>query len=322
MRQPGPEQRRLHRTRSRRQTGQCRPRGQEEGGQRQGEAPRGKKRKEEVKRVQDLEEESSSDDDEGTDSEGEEADKQVRIVHKVRKVDDQGKERQSRWVTIRLGHKRKQIRLFCNTGSNQTIIPPELYKPSMGKVVKAASRLRAWGADKYMKTQGMFKTTLDAANGAKKETWVNVVKGVKPESLLGDHDAKNLGITIFNADGLPGCQNKIATRPPDKASDGVRTTRSAKSNVVHSPNITGASTRSNDNLRDTPDPHNTPQEQHVQGISIPAKPRKSGKEVTTMRPALHNITNKGKEGTRPLTPRSTAPRRPVCEKVRAHIGSP
>ena len=102
MRQPGPEQRRLHRTRSRRQTGQCRPRGQEEGGQRQGEAPRGKKRKEEVKRVQDLEEESSSDDDEGTDSEGEEADKQVRIVHKVRKVDDQGKERQSRWVTIRL----------------------------------------------------------------------------------------------------------------------------------------------------------------------------------------------------------------------------
>ena len=91
---------------------------EDEGKERQ---PRGNKRKEEVMRVQDLKEESSSDDDGGTDSDGEEADKQVRIVHRVRKVDDQGKERQSKWVTIRMGHKRKQIRLFCDTGPNLTI---------------------------------------------------------------------------------------------------------------------------------------------------------------------------------------------------------
>ena len=36
----------------------------------------------------------------------------------------------------------------------------------------------------------------------------------------------------------------------------------------------------------------------MQGISIPAKLREAGKEVTTKRPALQKITNKGKEGAR------------------------
>ena len=36
---------------------------------------------------------------------------------------------------------------------------------------------------------------------AKKETWVYVVKGVKLEPLLGDHDTEDLGIITFNAGG-------------------------------------------------------------------------------------------------------------------------
>ena len=125
----------------------------------------------------------------------------VRTVHESRNVDNEGNERHSRWVTIRLGHKRKETRLFCDTGSNLTIIPPELYRPSMGKVVKATSKLRAWGTDKYLETLGMFKMTLEVVNGGKKETWVYIMQGYKPEPLLGDHDADDLGIITFNPEG-------------------------------------------------------------------------------------------------------------------------
>ena len=47
----------------------------------------------------------------------------------------------------------------------------------------------------------MFKTTLEETNGAKKETWVHVVKGGKLEPLLGDHNAEDLGIITVNAGG-------------------------------------------------------------------------------------------------------------------------
>ena len=47
----------------------------------------------------------------------------------------------------------------------------------------------------------MFKTTLTTASVATKRTWVYVVVGARPEPLLGDHDAKDLGIVSFNPDG-------------------------------------------------------------------------------------------------------------------------
>ena len=40
--------------------------------------------------------------------------------------------------------------------------------------------------------------TLEVVNGAKKKTRVYVVHGYKPEPLLGDHDAEDLGIITFN----------------------------------------------------------------------------------------------------------------------------
>ena len=79
----------------------------------------------------------------------------VRIVHEVANVDDEGKERQSKWVSTRMDHRRKEA-----TGSNLTIIPPKLCRPSMGKVVKATSRLRSWGSDRYLDILGMFEMTL------------------------------------------------------------------------------------------------------------------------------------------------------------------
>lgn len=74
----------------------------------------------------------------------------------------------------------KEVELYCNTGSNITIITPDIYRKGMGKLVAARSHLRAWGSDKYLDTKGIFKTTLTNSSGATKETWAYVVAGVRP----------------------------------------------------------------------------------------------------------------------------------------------
>ena len=73
----------------------------------------------------------------------------------------------------------------------------------MGKVVAADTHLRAWGSKTRLDTKGMFRTTLITKKGAKKETWVYIVAGTKPEPLLGDADAEDLGIIEFNPEGRP-----------------------------------------------------------------------------------------------------------------------
>ena len=95
----------------------------------------------------------------------------------------------------------EEMNLYCDTGRNITIITPAMYRQSMGKVVAAKSYLRAWGSSEYLDTKGMFKTTLTTASGASKRTWVYVVAGARPEPLLGDHDAEDLGIISFNPEG-------------------------------------------------------------------------------------------------------------------------
>ena len=49
--------------------------------------------------------------------------------------------------------------------------------------------------------KGMFQTTLHTRNGNTKVTWVYVVDGDRPEPLLGEEDAEDLGVIIFNPDG-------------------------------------------------------------------------------------------------------------------------
>ena len=84
----------------------------------------------------------------------------------------------------------EEMNLSCDTGSNITIITPEMYKESMGKVVAARRYLRKRGSDESLDTKGMFKTTLTTASGATKRTWVYVVAGARPGPRLGDHNAE------------------------------------------------------------------------------------------------------------------------------------
>jgi hypothetical protein len=86
-----------------------------------------------------------------------------------------GARRKTRWVTVNMGG--EETELYCDTGSNITIITPQMYKQSMGKIVAAKSRLRAWGSSEFLDTKGMFKTNLTMPSGATKRTWVYVVGG-------------------------------------------------------------------------------------------------------------------------------------------------
>ena len=58
----------------------------------------------------------------------------IHQVEEIRQVhQDKRGSRRSRYVRVRLnGHR---VKLFCNTGSRLTIIPPELYRDNMGEVV-------------------------------------------------------------------------------------------------------------------------------------------------------------------------------------------
>ena len=115
----------------------------------------------------------------------------------VRRIKGGGK-RASWWVKVDVGG--EELDLYCDTGSNITIITPAMYKKSMGRVVATKSYLRAWGSDDYLDTKDMFKTTLTTSSGATKRTWVYVVAGARPEPLLGDHNT-DLGIISFHPEG-------------------------------------------------------------------------------------------------------------------------
>ena len=93
------------------------------------------------------------------------------------------------------------MNLSCKTGSDVTIITPEMYRESMGKVVAARSYLRTRGSTEYLDTKGMFRTTLTTASGATKRAWVYVVEGARQEPHLGDHDAEDLGIVSTDLEG-------------------------------------------------------------------------------------------------------------------------
>ena len=102
-------------------------------------------------------------------------------------------------MTIYLGGRRTE--LFADTGSKFTIIPPSMYHSKMGKVKAANCILRAWGSNSTLDVKGMVRTEIRTEKGARRRSWVYIVGGHKPETLLGDRDAEALGIVLFDSEG-------------------------------------------------------------------------------------------------------------------------
>ena len=173
--------------------------------------------------------------------------KDSRETRDMYKIKD-GLNKESKRVQLRLGG--RAVTLYCDTGSALTIIPPELYREAMGKVVPAKTHLRAWGSDTRLDTKGMFRTTLETKQGARKATWVYIVAGTRPEPLLGDADAEDLGIIEFHPEG----------RPPTALEENEQIGRIESSKA-----------------------------------SIPARLRRTGKQVSTKKPDTHAIDEETKQ---------------------------
>lgn len=120
-------------------------------------------------------------------------------------------EEDHKWVEVSIGG--VQCKLFADTGSEYTIIPPELYKPEMGKIFKSDINLRTWGSLENLNIIGMFRPEVKTKLGARTETKVYIVEGFKPEPLLGDTDAQALGFIHFNKEGrLPSPGESLMVR--------------------------------------------------------------------------------------------------------------
>ena len=93
------------------------------------------------------------------------------------------------------------MKFYTDTGSRFTILPPDEYRTSMGKVVAADTILRGWGPRK----------PLDMKRGWWSQSWSQIMEpgkgqilycgGHKPEALLREEDVEDLGLIRFNPDG-------------------------------------------------------------------------------------------------------------------------
>ena len=127
----------------------------------------------------------------------------LRLISTVNKVGQNS----SKWVDVIVGG--HQLHLFTDTGSDFTIIPPELYHRDMGKVVAADTKLRAWGSNNNLDVKGMVRTNIQTMKGATTGTKIYIVDGFRPEPLLGDNDAQSLGFITFHREGRDPLPNEI-----------------------------------------------------------------------------------------------------------------
>ena len=108
-------------------------------------------------------------------------------------------EQHQKWVEISINGINRN--LFTDTGSEYTIIPPEIYDIEMGPLKKPDINLRAWGCTGNLNIKGMVEVELGNMKGARTTSKVYVVEGHEAEPLLGDKDAEELGFITFNKEG-------------------------------------------------------------------------------------------------------------------------
>lgn len=87
-----------------------------------------------------------------------------------------------------------QLQLFVDSGCKKTLIPLQLYQEKMGPLKPTKARFRAYGTQTYIHVHGEIEATLQSENGARHTKIVYVVEGHQAEPLLGDSDAKALGV--------------------------------------------------------------------------------------------------------------------------------
>ena len=93
------------------------------------------------------------------------------------------------------------VHFFVDSGCSKTLVPARVYKPTMGCLAKSSVRFRPYGTSALLQVRGQIPVTLRSQSGAQVQTTAYVVEGHQVEPLLGDADAKALGILQINHDG-------------------------------------------------------------------------------------------------------------------------
>ena len=102
-------------------------------------------------------------------------------------------------ITLHISN--KEIQLYVDSGCKKTIIPQTQYTKSLVLIKPSKTRFRPYGTQEHLTTLGEVPACLQSSNGAKHSTTIYVVQGHKIEPLLGDEDAKALGILTINKGG-------------------------------------------------------------------------------------------------------------------------
>ena len=96
---------------------------------------------------------------------------------------------------------RNRVSMFVDSGSKKSLLPYEQYEPSMGTLIQTNTKLRPYGTETFLNVKGKLHATLTCEKGAHIETDIIVVEGHLTEALLGDEDAKALGILKVDPKG-------------------------------------------------------------------------------------------------------------------------
>ena len=95
------------------------------------------------------------------------------------------------------------IKFFVDSGCSKTLVPLQCYNRAMGQIKPTNIKFRPYGTQQHLQIEGQVKTTLHSERGAKHDTTIYIVKGNHIQPLLGDTDAKALGILTIYPEGAP-----------------------------------------------------------------------------------------------------------------------
>jgi hypothetical protein len=102
-------------------------------------------------------------------------------------------------VTVKIND--HETNLIVDSGCKRTLIPRHRYTTDMGPIQKSSIKFRPYGTTTYLNCLGGIPSILTSISGAEHHSTVYVVEGHQVEPLLGEVDAKALGILSINKEG-------------------------------------------------------------------------------------------------------------------------
>ena len=105
----------------------------------------------------------------------------------------------------------RRIAMKVDSGCRRTLMPANMYQTDFGPMRESGIQLRPYGTSTILAVAGETDVCLVSANGAKHKSTVYFVHGHLVEPLLGDSDAKALGILQINNGGSQAANVALVT---------------------------------------------------------------------------------------------------------------